>query len=136
MESVVSAGRADVAIAEAILDKTRIRAPAGGKVLQQHAKLGEIVGPSPETPLIVVGDVGTMRVKADVDEADVAKVKVGQKAFVRSNSYPGREFEGTVAPSVQQGVAKTGPLYIPIQMLLDELIVEVREVIRIVSAAV
>ncbi|CAN0069404.1 unnamed protein product, partial [Phaeothamnion confervicola] len=95
-ESAVSAGRADVAIAEAILDKTRIRAPAAGKVLQQQAKLGEIVGPSPEQPLVVIGDVGTMRVRAELDEADVAKVRIGQKAFVRSQSYPGREFEGTV----------------------------------------
>ncbi len=96
VESAVSAGRSDVAITEAILDKTRIRAPAAGKVLQQHAKLGEIVGPSPEQPLVVVGDVGTMRVRAEVDEADVAKVRIGQKAFVRTQSYPGREFEGTV----------------------------------------
>ncbi len=95
-ESLVSAGRSEVAIAEAILDKTRIRAPAGGTVLQQNARLGEIVGPSPEQPLVVIGDVASMRVKAEVDEADVAKVSVGQKAFVRSQSYPGREFEGTV----------------------------------------
>ncbi len=96
-ESMVSAGRAEVAIAEAILDKTRIRAPAAGTVLQQNAKLGEIVGPSPEAPLVIIGDVASMRVKAEVDEADVAKIRIGQKAFVRSQSYPGREFEGTVA---------------------------------------
>lgn len=96
-ESMVSAGRAEVAIAEAILDKTRIRAPVAGTVLQQNAKLGEIVGPSPEQPLVVVGDVEAMRVKAEVDEVDVAKIRIGQKAFVRSQSYPGREFEGTVA---------------------------------------
>lgn len=96
-ESMVSAGRAEVAIAEAILDKTRIRAPVAGTVLQQNAKLGEIIGPSPEQPLIVLGDVTSMRVKAEVDEADVAKIRIGQKAFVRSQSYPGREFEGTVS---------------------------------------
>lgn len=95
-ESMVSAGRAEAAIVEAMLDKTRIRAPAAGTVLQQNAKLGEIVGPSPEAPLIVLGDVSAMRVKAEVDEADVAKIRVGQKAFVRSQSYLGREFEGTV----------------------------------------
>ena len=95
-ESMVSAGRAEVAIAEAILDKTRIRAPVPGTVLQQNAKLGEMVAPSPEQPLVVIGDVGSMRVKAEVDEADVAKIRIGQKAFVRSQSYPGREFEGTV----------------------------------------
>jgi HlyD family secretion protein len=96
-ESMVSAGRAEVAIAEAVLDKTRIRSPAAGTVLQQNAKLGEMVAPSPETPLVIIGDIGSMRVKAEVDEADVAKIRIGQKAFVKSQSYPGREFEGTVA---------------------------------------
>jgi len=112
-ESMVSAGRAEAAIAEAILDKTRIRAPAAGTVLMQNAKLGEIVGPSPEAPLIVLGDVSAMRVKGEVDEADVAKVRVGQKAFVRSQSYPGREFEGTVtriAPSLASPrIGQRGP---------------------------
>jgi HlyD family secretion protein len=96
-DSMVSVGRAKVAMVEAALDKTRIRAPASGTVLQLHAKVGEVVAPSPEAPLIVIGDQSAMRVKAEVDEGDVAKIKLGQKAFVRSPSYPGREFEGTVA---------------------------------------
>jgi HlyD family secretion protein len=37
-----------------------------------------------------------MRVRAEVDEQDVAKIKVGQQAFVRSTAYPGREFTATV----------------------------------------
>ena len=84
-------------MAEALLDKTRIRAPAHGTILQLHAKLGEVVAPAPDQPLAVIGDLGAMRVRAEVDEGDVAKIRLGQKAFVRSASYPGREFEGTVA---------------------------------------
>jgi HlyD family secretion protein len=102
-ESALSAARAQVSAAEAALDKTRIRAPVGGTVLQVPAKLGEIVAPSPEQPLIVLGDMSLLRVKAEIDEADVSKIKLGQKAFVRSISYPGREFAGTVsalAPSL------------------------------------
>jgi HlyD family secretion protein len=95
-ESGLSAARAQVSAAEAALDKTRIRAPMAGTVLQVPAKLGEIVAPSPEQPLIVIGDMSLLRVKAEIDEADVSKIKVGQKAFVRSISYPGREFAGTV----------------------------------------
>src|SRR5512134_2723106 len=91
-ESGLSASRAQVSAAEAALDKTRIRAPMAGTVLQVPAKLGEIVAPSPEQPLIVIGDMSLLRVKAEIDEADVSKIKVGQKAFVRSISYPGREF--------------------------------------------
>jgi HlyD family secretion protein len=95
-ESALTAARANVALAATQLDKTRIRAPKSGTVLEMHAKQGEIVSPSPEQPLVVVGDMSVVRVKAEVDDGDVAKIKVGQKAFVRSINYPGKDFEGTV----------------------------------------
>jgi HlyD family secretion protein len=109
-ESAVSAARTEVRMAEAMLEKTRIRAPIAGTVLQLSAKEGEIVAPSPEFPLAVVGDMSSVRVKAEIDEGDVSKVKVGQKAFVRSASAPGTDFEGKVvslAPTL--GTAKIGP---------------------------
>lgn len=96
-ESAVSAARTEVRMAEALLDKTRIRSPIAGTVLQVHAKVGEIVAPSPEAPLVVVGDMSAVRVKAEVDEADISKISAGQSVFVRSLSFPGREFEGKVA---------------------------------------
>lgn len=104
-ESAVSAARTEVRMAEALLDKTRIRAPAAGTILQVNAKTGEIVAPSPETPLIIMGDMTSVRVKAEVDEGDISKISVGQKVFVRSLSFPGKEFEGSVtslAPTLAQ----------------------------------
>jgi HlyD family secretion protein len=95
-ESALTAARANVALAGTQLDKARIRAPKAGTVLEVNAKQGEIVSPSPEQPLVVIGDMNVVRVKAEVDDGDVAKIKVGQKAFVRSINYPGRDFEGTV----------------------------------------
>ena len=53
--------------------------------------------------LAVVGDMSVVKVKAEVDDGDVAKIRRGQKAFVRSINYPGKDFEGTVtdlAPSM------------------------------------
>ncbi len=95
-ESALTAARANVALAASQLDKTRIRSPRAGTVLQLNAKKGEIVAPSPEQPLAVVGDMAVLHVKAEVDDGDVAKLRIGQKAFVRSINYPGRDFEGTV----------------------------------------
>jgi HlyD family secretion protein len=86
-----------VTLAETLLDKTRIRAPIAGKVLQINAKVGELVAPTPELPLVVVGDMSIVRVRAEVDEPDVAKIKLGQRVSVKNNAYPGREFEGKVA---------------------------------------
>jgi HlyD family secretion protein len=109
LEAALIAARAELTTAEELLDKTRIRAPLTGSVLQVNAKPGELVAPSPEQPLIVMGDLTVIRVRAEVDEQDVAKIKLGQKAFVRSNAYPNREFEGKVtelAPSL--GIPRMG----------------------------
>jgi HlyD family secretion protein len=109
LEAGLIAARAEFTTAEELLDKSRIRAPLTGSVLQVNAKAGELVAPSPEQPLIVMGDLTVIRVRAEVDEQDVAKIKLGQKAFVRSNAYPNRDFEGKVtelAPSL--GIPRMG----------------------------
>jgi HlyD family secretion protein len=95
-ESALTAARANVALAATQLDKTRIRAPKAGTVLELNAKQGEIVSPSPDQPLVVVGDMSVVQVKAELDDGDVDKVEVGQKAFVRSINYPGKDFAGTI----------------------------------------
>lgn len=97
LESALQAARSDVAIAEALLEKTRIRAPSAGTILELPAKIGEMVSPSPAQPLAVIGDMSVVRLKAEVDEHDVSKIKLGGKVVVKSNAYPGREFEGRVA---------------------------------------
>ncbi|MET0639935.1 MAG: efflux RND transporter periplasmic adaptor subunit, partial [Hyphomicrobium sp.] len=97
LESALQAARSDVAVAEALLEKTRIRAPVAGTILQLPAKAGEMVSPSPDQSLVVLGDMSVMRLKAEVDEIDVSKIKVGGKVTVKSNAYPGKEFDGTIA---------------------------------------
>jgi len=103
LESAVTAARANVTMADALLEKTRIRAADAGTILQVAAKVGEMVAPGSEQPLAVIGDMSIVRVKAEVDDGDIAKLKVGQKAYVRSLNYPGRDFEGritTLAPTL------------------------------------
>lgn len=103
LESALAQSRAEVAVAESLLEKTRVRAPQSGTILQLNAKVGELVTPSPEQALVVIGDMSVVRVKAELDEQDVSKVKIGQKVYVSSNAYPDREFVGRVvelAPSL------------------------------------
>lgn len=97
VEAGLTAARADLALAEAALERTRIRAPADGTVLQINARTGESAAPSPEQALIVLGDLTALRVRAELEERDVARVAVGQGVVVRSDAYPGREFTGKVA---------------------------------------
>lgn len=97
LEAAVIAARADVMMADAALDKTRIRAPAPGSVLQINAKLGEFLAPSPEQVVFVMGDISRLRVRAEVDDTEVAKIRLGQGVFVKSSAFPNQEFEGKVA---------------------------------------
>lgn len=109
-ESAVSAARAEVRMAEALLDKTRIRAPIAGTILEVNAKQGEIVAPSPTAPLVVMGDMSVVRVKAEVDGADVGKISINQRAYVTSISRKGERFEGrvtSIAPTL--GTPRIGP---------------------------
>ncbi len=103
VEAALIAARAELTLAEEMVEKMRVRAPLTGSVLQIHAKAGELAMPSSEHVLLIMGDLTLMRVRAEVDEQDVAKIKAGQQVFVRSTAYPGREFSGTVkdlAPSL------------------------------------
>lgn len=129
-EAAVSEARAQVSIAEALLDKTRIRAPRNGRVLILRAKSGEMVAPSPEAPLIVIGDMSRLQVTAEVDEADVAKISVGQRAYVTSISYPSKEFDGKVtkvAPALARPVITQRGARRPTDVEVLEVTIELEE---------
>lgn len=104
LESGLSTARAELSSVEIAIERTRIRAAGDGTVLQVSPKVGEIVAPSPELVLVVLGDLTGLRVRAEVEERDVSKVRVGQKAVIRTDAYPGREFKGTIA-SLGQSLA-------------------------------
>ncbi len=112
-ESALSRARADVAAADALLAKTRIRASIGGKIMRLRAKVGEMVAPGPQQTLVVIGNTLKLRVKAEIDEGDIAKIELGQKVFVRSPSHPNKKFWGTVAviaPSLARPqIGRRGP---------------------------
>ena len=109
LEAALAAARAELSLAEAALERTRIRAPSNGSVLQLNARVGETVAPSPENLLVVLGDVTSLRVRAELEERDIGKVRVGQGAVVRSDAFPGRDFEGSVSSLARSlGPSKLG----------------------------
>jgi len=95
-EAALTAARAELSLVEAALEKTRVRAASAGTVLQVNTKAGETVAPSPEASLLVMGNLASLRVRAEFEERDLGKVRVGQAAVVRSDAFPGKDFEGKV----------------------------------------
>lgn len=113
VEASLTAARADVSLAETALERTRIRAPRDATVLSISARAGETATPSPEQVLLLLGDVSALKVRAEVEERDAAKVRVGQLVVVRSDAHQDREFNGKVAslaPSLGPGkLGQRGP---------------------------
>jgi len=89
--------RGDANALRAAIEKTRLRSPVDGVVLRRYRAAGETMSIQPATLIATVGDTSRLRVRADVDEADVARVAVGQKVWVTADAYGDRRFSGTVA---------------------------------------
>jgi HlyD family secretion protein len=96
LESALAAARADVTLAEVAIERSRIRTPIDGTVLQVNSKVGEMLAPSPENIAVTLGDLSALRVRAEVEERDIAKMRIGQRVVVRAPAYSGQEFEGKV----------------------------------------
>lgn len=92
----VALARAELEEARVELEKTRVRSPLTGIVIRKDRQAGESVTASPDMPIVTVADVSHLRVRMEVDEADVAKVQVGQPAYVTADAYPSKKFSGRV----------------------------------------
>jgi len=95
-EADVALARARLAEANATLEKTYIRSPIDGVVLRRYLKTGESVTDKPDTPVVSVGDPSTWRIRVDVDETDVARLHLGQRAYATADAYGERKFRGRV----------------------------------------
>jgi len=71
-----------------------LRSPFSGMVLSKNAEPGEFV--SAGTPVVALGNLGSVWLRAYVNETDLGRVKLGQRATVTTDSYPGKAYEGRV----------------------------------------
>ena len=93
------------------LERSLIRAPIDGVVVQRNVDVGQTVAASLQAPVLftIAQDLRRMQVHASVDEADVGRVLVGQTVTFTVDAFPGRTFAGAVeqvrkAPQVVQNV--------------------------------
>ena len=100
-QDVVDREHVDLARVEAELQRSYIRAPVNGRVLEVLVRPGELMG---ETGVLELGRVDHMHAIAEVYETDIRFVQVGQKATVRSPAF-GKDISGRVK-SVRQKVQK------------------------------
>jgi len=92
----VKRAEADLRYVQAMLQNTMVRAPVAGKILKKHMDAGEVTFFLDPRPIVTLADMSRVQVRAEIDETDVRKVKVGQEAIITSDAYPGQEFRGRV----------------------------------------
>jgi RND family efflux transporter MFP subunit len=83
------------------IDQLVLRAPLDGMVLRRDGEVGEIAGPT--DVLFWVGPPAPMQVIAEINEEEINRITVGQKAFLRSEAFPGRALGATVSQITPKG---------------------------------
>src|SRR3954449_10674887 len=111
----VSQSQAAVNQNQVNLDHTIITAPIDGIVTQRSVDVGQTVAASMQAPtlFIIAADLTKMQVNANIDEADVGRIRPGQHVTFRVDAYPTDSFVGVVTqvrlqPIVVQNVTTYG----------------------------
>jgi HlyD family secretion protein len=91
-----------VATGVARLDKCRIKSPMAGTVLRVHKRSGESVSTIYPQPILTVADTSQLRVRAEVDERDIGRVRLNQRVVITSDASPDRPVEGKVVRLASQ----------------------------------
>lgn len=87
-EAQLSAAKADVQQTELLMDRLTVKAPRDGTILQVNIRAGEYASPQNRQPALVLGDIQTLHVRADVDEQNAMKIAPGKDAslYLKSDS--------------------------------------------------
>ena len=101
----VSQAAANARNAEVTVDYTEIRAPFDGVILSKSANVGDMVTPfssatDSKGAVVTMADMTTLEVEADVSEASLSKVKVGQPTEIMLDALPDVRFKGRISRMV------------------------------------
>lgn len=114
-QAAVTQAQASVNQSQVNRDHTVIQAPIDGIVTQRSVDVGQTVAASMSAPtlFVIAADLTEMQVNANIDEADVGRIRPGQHVTFRVDAYPTDNFEGTVTqirlqPVVVQNVTTYG----------------------------
>jgi HlyD family secretion protein len=98
-QATVKQREAALISAQVDLDRTEIRAPIDGIVLNRSVDLGQTVAASLQSPTLftIAENLKAMQVEVSIDEADIGRIEPGQRTLFTVDALPSREFEGTVS---------------------------------------
>lgn len=120
MDYIVAKANYDDAASQ--LEDTVIRSPINGNVIGKPIPAGQTVAPGLSNPMVLltVADMSKMQVETQVDETDIGKVVVGQKAIFSVDAYPGKNFKGVVSNISQRANIQQNVVYYTVLIDVEE----------------
>ena len=118
-EAEVARLEANVARLQVDLEDTVVRAPTSGVILEKLKEVGEIAVPggfAGSGDLVRMANLEDMRAEVDVNEADLARVRLGQPAQVTPDAYPDRRYDARVVKMYPQINRQKGTLKIEVKI--------------------
>jgi multidrug efflux pump subunit AcrA (membrane-fusion protein) len=107
-EARVQQAEASLAEAQALVSFATLTAPIDGVIAQVSTQAGETVSAGMAAPTFVtLIDLERLEVAVYVDEVDIGRVRVGQKATFTVDAFPGEEFAGTVTAIYPRAVIQS-----------------------------
>jgi RND family efflux transporter MFP subunit len=107
-EAALDQARNELDTATAALDRARrqlgemtLTAPDDGIIVQRDGEVGQLLQPG--DTIFWMSCCDDLRITAEIDEEDVARVKPGQKALIRADAFPEEVFEGEVTEITPKG---------------------------------
>ena len=94
-QASVHTARQSLELSNIRLGYTSLLAPTSGVALVRHAEVGEFMAPG--TPVVTIADLDHLWMRGYISETDLAKVKLGQPARVKCDTYPGKLYKGRVS---------------------------------------
>jgi len=97
-QAVLEQRQAALSQAEVDLERTHIRSPVSGTVINRTVEIGQTVAASLQAPelFLIAQDLHQMKVEASVDEADIGRIAEGLPVRFTVDAYPDRQFGGQV----------------------------------------
>ena len=106
-DAEVAAAERTTMVTSARLEKCKVRAPISGTILKVMTKVGESYSSTVPHPILTLADESVRHVRAEVDERDISKVKLGQLSTVTADGFPGQSFKGRVIEITRAMKSKT-----------------------------
>ena len=96
-QAELNLARAQLAQAQDNFDNTFVRSPVDGVVVKRYMNPGESISyESLYQPIVSVSDTTHLMVRAEIDENDIGKIQLGQRASIRCDAFRGQTFYGHV----------------------------------------